>query len=86
MRLFYTERFRRAYADLDDAQLESVRKALRLLAADPRHPSLRVKKMQGTTDIWEARASRSLRLTFDMRDDVMVLRNVGSHDHTLDHP
>jgi mRNA interferase RelE/StbE len=86
MRLFYTERFRRAYADLDDAQLEPVRKALRLLAADPRHPSLRVKKMQGTTDIWEARASRSLRLTFEMRDDVMLLRNVGTHDDTLSHP
>jgi hypothetical protein len=42
--------------------------------------------MQGTTGIWEARPSRSLRLTFDMRDDVMVLRNVGAHGETLGHP
>ncbi len=86
MRLFYTERYQRAYADLDDEQAELVKKALRLLASDPRHPSLRVKKMQGTVDIWEARASRSLRLTFELHGDGILLRNVGAHDETLKHP
>jgi mRNA interferase RelE/StbE len=86
MRLFYTERFQRAYAELDDAQVELVKKALRLLAANPRHPSLRLKKMQGTAEIWEARASRSLRLTFELRGEVILLRNVGAHDETLKHP
>ena len=86
MRLFYTERFERAYASLDDAQAEVVKKALRLLAANPRHPSLRLKKLQGTTDIWEARANRSLRLTLELRGEVILLRNVGAHDGTLKHP
>jgi mRNA-degrading endonuclease RelE of RelBE toxin-antitoxin system len=86
MRLFCTERFQRAYAELDDPQSESVKKALRLLTSTPRHPSLRVRKMQGTTDIWEARASRSLRLTLEMRDDVILLWNVGAPDETLKHP
>lgn len=86
MRLFYSARFQRAYAELDDEQVELAKKALRLLTSNPRHPSLRVKKMQGTADIWEARASRSLRLTFEMRGDVILLRNVGAHDETLGHP
>jgi mRNA-degrading endonuclease RelE of RelBE toxin-antitoxin system len=86
MRLFYGERFQRAYADLDDEQVKLAKKALRLLTSNPRHPSLRVKKMQGTADIWEARASRSLRLTFEMRGDVILLRNVGAHNETLGHP
>ena len=86
MRLFYSARFQRAYADLDDEQVELAKKALRLLTSNPRHPSLRVKKMQGTADIWEARASRSLRLTFEMRGDVILLRNVGAHNETLRHP
>ena len=86
MRLFYTERFQRAYANLDDDQVELVKKALQLLTSDPRHPSLRVKKIQGTTDIWEARASRSLRLTFEMHSDLILLRNVGAHDATLKRP
>ena len=86
MRLFYAERFQRAYADLDDAQAEVVTKALRLLTANPRHPSLRLKKLQGTTDIREARANRSLRLTFELRGEVILWRNVGAHDETLKHP
>jgi len=86
MRLFYSARFQRAYAALDDEQVELAKKALRLLTSNPRHPSLRLKKMQGTADIWEARASRSLRLTFEMRGDVILLRNVGAHNETLGHP
>lgn len=86
MRLQYTDRFRRAFADLDDADAARVEKALRLLAADPRYPSLRVKRVQGTEGIWEARASDSLRITFEMRGDLLILRVVGPHDGTLRNP
>jgi mRNA-degrading endonuclease YafQ of YafQ-DinJ toxin-antitoxin module len=86
MRLQYTDRFQRAYNDLEDDEVEQVKKALRLLAGDPRHPGLRVKKMQGTEHIWEARASRTLRLTFEMHGDLIILRNVGAHDTTLRNP
>jgi len=86
MRLQYTDRFQRAYNELDDDDAERVKKAIRLLAADPRYPGLRVKKMQGTENIWEARASRLLRLTFEMHGDLIVLRNVGAHDVTLKKP
>jgi mRNA-degrading endonuclease RelE of RelBE toxin-antitoxin system len=86
MRLQDTHRFQRAYNELEDDEVEQVKKALRLLVADPRHPSLRVKKMQGTDHIWEARASRSLRLTFEMHGDLIILRNVGAHDRTLKNP
>ena len=86
MRLRYTEHFRAAYRSLTDEQAKSVQKALRLLAADPRYPSLRVKRIQGTDAIWEARASRSLRITFEMDGDSLTLRNVGPHDEALDSP
>jgi mRNA interferase RelE/StbE len=86
MRLEYTDRFQRAYNDLTDDDTEHVKKALRLLAENPRHPSLRVKKMQGTDSIWEARASLSIRLTFEMHSGLIVLRNVGAHDETLKRP
>jgi hypothetical protein len=57
--------------------------ALGRLAADPRHPSLRVKKLQGSFDVWEARASDELRITFELIDRGLRLRNVGHHDATL---
>ncbi len=49
------------------------------------HPSLGVKKIKGTKNIWEARASRSLRITFNFEGDTIILRTVGEHD-VLSHP
>ena len=86
MPLQYTDRFQRAYNDLTDDDAERVKKALRLLVGNPRHPSLRVKRMQGTDHIWEASASLSIRLTCEMHGDLIVLRNVGAHDETLKKP
>jgi mRNA interferase RelE/StbE len=82
-------RFRRlvsfadAYHDLTPEERKRVEKALRLLAENWRHPSLRVKRMQGVEDVWEARATLSLRITFQLEGDIIVLRNVGRHDDAL---
>ncbi len=86
MRLQFTDRFRRAYTDLTDADAERVDQALRLLAKDPRYPSLRVKRVQGTEHVGEARASVSLRITFEMHGGLLILRMVGPHDATLKNP
>jgi len=56
------------------------------LVTNIRHPSLRVKKIEGTTGVWEARASKSIRLSFEFRDDTLILRNVGDHDEVLRGP
>ncbi|WP_245561105.1 hypothetical protein [Desulfoscipio gibsoniae] len=50
------------------------------------HPSLRVKRIQGTKRIWEASATMGLRITFDWEEDVITLRNCGEHDKTLKNP
>jgi mRNA interferase RelE/StbE len=84
--LQFTDRFQRAYNDLTDQDAERVKKALHLLVENPHHPSLRVKRVQGTDRIWEARASLSIRLTFEMQSDWIVLRNVGAHDEVLKKP
>lgn len=86
MRLQYTQRFERAYVSLEADEAKRVAKALHLMASDIRHPGLRVKKVQGTRDIWEARASQSLRFTFEIHEDLLILRNVGPHDKVLKNP
>lgn len=81
-----TERFAKAYRSLQpDIQIK-VNKALHLLAANPRHPSLHLKKIEGTGGIWEARIDRQHRMTLDIGRDYYLLRNVGKHDETLDKP
>jgi mRNA interferase RelE/StbE len=86
MRVLLTERFQQAYRSLGAEEQERTRKALRRMAEDLRYPGLRVKKIQGTKGIWEARASRSLRITFQIGEGSILLRNVGKHDETLLNP
>ena len=86
MRFIVTERFSRAYRNLPDELQRKADKALRLLQDNPKHPSLRIKKIQGTSGIWEARVDRSCRITLEMRSDAFLLRNVGKHDETLGNP
>jgi hypothetical protein len=49
------------------------------MEADPHHPSIQVKKMRGTRNIWEGRVSLSYRFTFQREGNVIILRRVGSH-------
>jgi mRNA interferase RelE/StbE len=86
MRIARTAKFKKAWQELDEDEKKLARKAITNLVKDMRYPALRVKKMQGTKGIWEARASRSLRMTFQIVGDLIILRNIGQHDETLGRP
>ena len=86
MKVARTERFKRAYRKLSPENRKQARKAIRLLLENPRHPSLRVKRVKGTHHIWEARGSRSCRLTFEIHGDTYLLRNIGEHDKVPERP
>ena len=86
MEILFTEQFEQAYEKLTIAEKRSVRKALTLLGGNPEYPSLRVKKMEGRKNIWEARPSKRLRMTFEMAGETIFLRNVGEHDKVLKRP
>ncbi len=91
VRFTRTERFQRAYRKLDEHYRELVKKALAQFLADHTYPGLHVKRIQGTDSIWEMRAGRDIRITFEFQEDAdgtraVVLRNVGHHDPTLKNP
>ena len=81
-----TTRFKRAAKKLTSQDRVRLAKALVLYEANPSHPSLGIKRVQGTKAIWEGRASDAVRFTFEKIDGGILLRNVGSHDPTLKHP
>ena len=83
MQIERTRRFRRAYRLLADDDRQRATKAIALLASDWRYPSLQVRRMHGKEGLWEARASLTLRITFELAGDTIVLRNVGTYDKTL---
>jgi hypothetical protein len=60
--------------------LGAVDQQLELLLANPQHPSLNLKKMQEPRNIWEGRVSVPYRFTLQIKNDVYLLRKVGTHD------
>lgn len=84
-RLYYSERFSKSFLALTQAEQTQVRSALKLFLTDPRHPSLRVRKLNGQS-IWYLRASRELRITLQPSECDWILRNVGHHDPVLRNP
>ena len=81
-----TSHFKRAAKKLTAQDRGRLATALLRYEENPSHPSLGVKRIQGTTAIWQCRASDSVRFTFEKIDGGILLRNVGPHDATLKRP
>lgn len=82
-----TERFEQDLLRLPPEIRKKLLKALRMLAEDPRHPSLQTKPIQGAKGIYEARIDQSYRMTYQrLPNDVLLLRTAGKHDETLKNP
>ena len=80
MQLLPTKPFEEDYDALSEEIKRLVDRKLALLLQNPRHPSLRIKKMNDPRDIWEGRISRSYRFTFQIKAGFYMLRRIGAHD------
>ena len=74
-----TNSFLKDYRTLPADIQDRVDKQLTLLLENPRHPSLRLKKLKGT-DTFEIRITKGYRLTLRYANKVLELRRVGTHD------
>jgi len=72
-------RFRRDYKKLSPQSQKRINQALLQMERDLKHPSLETKKLKGTNSVWEARASKSLRITFNLKGKLIILRTVGEY-------
>jgi mRNA interferase RelE/StbE len=81
VKIVRSPRFDRAYKKLPQEVRDQFRRKPRLLV-DSRfgHPSLRVKRIQGTADIWEASIDMNHRLTFQKIEGGILLRVIGPHE------
>ena len=83
-RIRYTHQFLKLFNKLPGAIQAKVKKQIRLLAENPRHPSLQSKPVQGAQGIFEARVDRDYRMTYErLPDDTLLLRVVARHDQAL---
>lgn len=80
MKIQTTKPFERDYSALPEPIKKQAEKQFPLLLGDPRHPSLRVKKIKGHPYIWEGRITKNYRFTFQIVGDTYLLRRIGTHD------
>jgi len=86
MRLFLTRFFERDYKDLPQAVRDQCDKQLLNLLKNSHHPSLHTSKIHGVESIWEGRISKDYRFTFQIAEDIYILRRAGQHDEVLKRP
>ena len=83
-KLHFLPRFDNAYRKFtkrDKKRVQSIDKALKLFASNPKHPSLNLEKLS-SADIWTIRINRSSRLFFTWAkdDNIAIFFFVGPHD------
>lgn len=73
-------RFDRAYKKLSGEVNDRFKEKLKLLeSSNFTHPSLRIKKIKGTGNIWEASIDMNHRFTFEKIEGGIKLRVIGPH-------
>ncbi len=81
MKIIRSPRFDRTYRKLHKKVKQQFKQKMKLLVSSNfTHPSLRIKKIKGTKNIWEASIDMSYRFSFEKIEDGIRLRVIGKHD------
>lgn len=78
----FSPRFQKRFKKLHPLLKKKFEKQLMVFLSNPRHPSLRTKKMQGY-DLFEARLDYHNRFVFKIIDDEIWFYSIGPHDEGL---
>jgi len=79
MKVIFTDPFQKDYNRLPADIQQTLDKTLKFFILNHLHPSLRTRKLPAT-NIWYARITRGYRFTFEINDNLAILRRAGSHD------
>ena len=76
----FSRRFKKEYNKLPKKIQKAFDQKLQLLLQDMSHPSLRVKRIQGTKTRWEGSVTMKYRFTFQFLENTLIFRAIGTHD------
>lgn len=82
MTIQFSTGFKRQYQKLSNIHRKKFAKQLSYLTENPKHPSLRSRKMAGA-EKFEARIDRHYRFTYIFTDNEIWLLTIGPHDEGL---
>ena len=75
----FSKKFKKEYQTLPAEIQKNFDQKLPVFLNDILHPSLRMKRIQGTKNIWEGSITMKYRFTFELSDDKVILRLIGTH-------
>lgn len=76
----FSKRFKKEYKSLPKNVQKTFDEKLTLFLKDIGHPSLRIKRIQGTRGRWEGSVTMKYRFTFQYDNDKVIFRAIGTHD------
>ena len=81
LQITFTDRFQKHYKNLSDIEKKQFKNKLTVFSENPMHPSLRVKRIQGTKDLFEFSVNMDIRVIwFYEGDSLVALVDIGHHD------
>lgn len=83
MKIDYTNKFERKYAELPKQIKIRAEKQEKLFKDNPFHPSLHTEKLSPKfKDVWSFRIDKNYRIIFRfVENDTVLFLNIGSHDY-----
>ncbi len=79
----FSKKFKKGYQILPKEIQRNFEKKLSLFLENMFHPSLRTKRIQGTKNRWEGSVTMNYRFTFELSDNTVIFRTIGTHDILL---
>jgi len=76
----FSQKFKKQYSALPKEIQNAFDKKLSLFLSNRVHPSLRIKRIQGTKSRWEGSVTMNYRFTFEFLEDTIFFRTIGTHD------
>lgn len=80
-KLAYTERFRKAFNNLNINEQTQFQNKIKLFIENTLHPSLRTKKIKGQKDLYESSINMDIRIIWYFEnEELIILLDIGHHD------
>ena len=76
----FSQKFKKQYKILPKEIENAFDKKLTLFLNDRSHPSLRIKRILGTKNRWEGSVTMNYRFTFELLENTVFFRTIGTHD------
>jgi len=76
----FTRTFKKQYRSLPQQIQKTFETKLSIFLNNMLHPSLRVKRIQGTENRWEGSITMKYRFTFEWSENHVIFRTIGTHD------